>query len=173
MVWKRRKNVEIRGISSWIASSSRDELWSCVSTWTPNFAYDADPENATEPARSIVKVWGNVIAWKSFPYHQCLLMFPMKNHLMSQQCIGRVLDPDVEPLLSHHENLRMFQQDSTQFHATRQRSNLSMCKEWMWQSLPAYGPRLIPLELLWDQIGRGVGSRLEHPRARAQMIESL
>ena len=97
----------------------------------------------------------------------------MKNHLMSQQCIGRVLDPDVEPLLSHHENLRMFQQDSTQFHATRQRSNLSMCKEWMWQSLPAYGPRLIPLELLWDQIGRGVGSRLEHPRAGAQMIQSL
>ena len=43
----------------------------------------------------------------------------------------------------------------------------------MLQPWPAYGPSLIQLEHLWDQIGRGVGSRLDHPRARAHMIQLL
>ena len=43
----------------------------------------------------------------------------------------------------------------------------------MLQPQPAYRPSLIQFEHLWDQIGRGVGSRLEHPRAGAQMIQSL
>ena len=87
MVWKRRKNVEIRGISSWIASSSDNELWSCVKHMDGQpFAHDADLENATKSAetmRSIVDVRDNVMAWKSFPCHQCLLMIPIKGNLMS------------------------------------------------------------------------------------------
>ena len=98
-------------------------------------------------------------------------MIPIKDHLTPQRCIGGVLNPDVEPLMPHHENLTIFQQDCAQFHATRQTNILSMCKEWMLQPWPAYGPSLIQLEHLWDQIGRGVGSRLDHPRARAHMIQ--
>ena len=123
--------------------------------------------------RSLLKVGRNVMAFKSFSYHQCLLMIPIKDHLTPQRCIGGVLNPDVEPLLSHHENLTIFQQDFADFHATRQTNILSMCKEWMLQPWPAYGPSLIQLEHLWDQIGRGVGSRLDHPRARAHMIQSI
>ena len=100
-------------------------------------------------------------------------MIPIKDHLMPQRCIGGVLDPGVEPLFSHHENLTIFQQDSAQFHATRQTNSLSMCNEWMLQPWPAYGPSLIQVEHLWDQICREAGSRLERPRARAQMIQSL
>ena len=131
-------------------------------------------ENAAEiaeHARSIAEVRGNVMTFKSFSYHQCLLMIPTKAHLMSQRCIAGNLDPDVEPLLSHHENRTISQQDCAQFHATRQMNSLSMCKECMLLPWPAYGPSLIPLEHLWDQIGLGVGSRLEHPRARARMIQ--
>ena len=78
------------------------------------FAHDADLENATESVettRSIVEVRDNVMAWKSFHYYQCLLMIPIKGNLTSQPCIGGVLDPKVEPLLSHHENLTIFQQN--------------------------------------------------------------
>ena len=100
-------------------------------------------------------------------------MIPIKGHGMPQQCIGGVLDPGVEPLFSHHENLTIFQQDSAQFHVTRQTNSLSMCNEWMLQPWPAYGPSLIQVEHLWDQICREAGSRLERPRARAQMIQSL
>ena len=131
-------------------------------------------ENAAdiaEHARSIAEVRGNVMTFKSFSYHHCLLMIPIKAHLMSQRCIGGDLDPDVEPLLSHHENLTISQQDCAQFHATRQMNSLRMCKECMLLPWPAYGPSLIPLEHLWDQSGRGVGSRLEHPRAKARMIQ--
>ena len=133
-----------------------------------------DLDNAAEsaePLRSFLEVGRNVMAFKSFSYHQCLLMIPIKGHLMPQQCIGGVLNPDDESLLSHHENLTIFQQDCAQFHATRQTNILSMCKEWMLQPWPAYGHSLIQLEHLWDQIGRGVGSRLDHPRARAHMIQ--
>ena len=69
-------------------------------------------------------------------------MIPIKGHRMPHQCIGGVLDPSVEPLFSHHENLTIFQQDSAQFHALRQTNSLSMCNEWMLQPWPAYGPSL-------------------------------
>ena len=55
----------------------------------------------------------------------------------------------------------------------RQKNILRMCKEWMLQPWPAYGPSLIQLDHSWHQIGRGVGSRLEHSRARAHTIQSL
>ena len=74
-------------------------------TWIVNFAYDVDLENAAkraEPVRSLLEVGRSVMAFKSFSYHQCLLMIQIKGHLMPQRCIGGVLNPDVEPLLSHH-----------------------------------------------------------------------
>ena len=132
-----------------------------------------DLDNAAEsaePLRSFLEVGRNVMAFKSFSYHQCLLMIQIKDHLTPQRCIGGVLNPDVEPLMSHHENLTIFQQDCAQFHATRQTNILSMCKEWMLQPKLAYGPNAIQFEHLWDQIVGGVGSRLRDPRARAQMI---
>ena len=132
-----------------------------------------DLENAAEsaePVRSLLEVGRNVMALKSFSNHQRLLMIPIKDHLMPQRCIGGVLNPDDESLLSHHENLTIFQQDCAQFHATRQTNILSMCKEWMLQPKLAYGPNAIQFEHLWDQIVGGVGSRLRDPRARAQMI---
>ena len=142
-------------------------------TWTANFTYVVDLENAAEsaePVRSLLEVGRNVMALKSFSYHQRLLMIPIKDHLMPQRCIGGVLNPDDESLLSHHENLTIFQQDCAQFHATRQTNILSMCKEWMLQPKLAYGPSANQFEHLWDQIVGGVGSRLRDPRARAQMI---
>ena len=56
-------------------------------------------------------------------------MIQIKDHLMPQRCIGGVLNPDDESLLSHHENLTIFQQDRAQFHATRQTHILSMCND--------------------------------------------
>ena len=68
-------------------------------------AYEIDLENAAyivEPVRSTVKVRGSIVAMKKLFLPQISLMIPTRDHLMSGRCIGGVLDPDVESLLSHH-----------------------------------------------------------------------
>ena len=113
------------------------------------------------------------MVWGGFSYHHRTPLIPIEGNLTAQRYIDEVLDPEVVPFFQQHQDLTTFQQDNARPHAARQTIHFLHAEGMEVLPWPAYSPDLNPIEHLWDQLGRRVGSRLDQPTTRARLIQLL
>ena len=85
------QNVAMRGLRCWNATSSSDDIWSCVKHMGGQLQIWRGPGERYE------NFWAREVD-SCISYHHRSLMILIKGNLMSQRCLVTVFDPDVDPL---------------------------------------------------------------------------